>query len=421
MTIENSMRLPFSLFVGLRYTRAKRRDHFISFISLISMIGITLGVMVLITVMSVMNGFERELRDRILGMAPHVLIKEVGGHIDNWHEIEKVVQQNPEVIGVSPYIESETMFLHLGQDSFGLVQGVLPEKIGEVTIVKDNMRVGSFDSLTEGSYNIILGAALARQLAANVGDKVSLLFLKETRITIAGIHPRTKRFTVSGIFETKSEADKGLAFVHIKDAGKILRITDGVSALQLKTDNVMQVHSVTQSVERELGYDYFVTNWTRQHQTLFNAIEMEKKIMFILLTFIIAVAAFNIVTSLVMLVNEKQADIAILRTLGASPGSILRIFMTSGIINGLIGTGAGVILGILLALNLPDIVSWVEQTFGVSVFPQDVYFVNFLPTELIADDVIKIALAAFGISVLATLYPSWKASRTQPAEALRYE
>ncbi|WP_345291249.1 lipoprotein-releasing ABC transporter permease subunit [Kangiella marina] len=415
------MRLPFSLFVGLRYTRAKRRDHFISFISLISMIGIALGVMVLITVMSVMNGFERELRDRILGMAPHVLVSGVGSNIENWQALEDVVMKNPNVIGASPYIQSETMFQHLGSDQFGVVQGVLPEKIGEVTIVKDHMRNGSFDSLTEGSYNIILGASLARSLAANVGDKVTLLFLKESRFSIAGIQPRAKRFTVSGVFQTKSEADKGMAFVHLNDLAQILRITDGVSALQLKTKDVMKVHEVSTSITEQLDYNYFVTNWTRQHQTLFNAIEMEKKIMFILLTFIIAVAAFNIVTSLVMLVNEKQADIAILRTLGASPGSILRIFMTSGIINGLIGTGAGVILGVLLALNLPDIVNWLEVTFEMSVFPKNVYFVNFLPTELIWDDVIKIALSAFGISVLATLYPSWKASRTQPAEALRYE
>jgi len=415
------MRLPFSLFVGLRYTRAKRRDHFISFISLISMIGIALGVMVLITVMSVMNGFERELRDRILGMAPHVLVSGVGSNIEDWQALEEVVLQDPNVIGASPYIQSETMFQHLGSDQFGVVQGVLPEKIGEVTIVKEHMRNGSFDSLTDGSYNIILGASLARSLGANVGDKVTSLFLKETRMSIAGIQPRAKRFTVSGIFQTKSEADKGMAFVHLNDLAKILRVTDGVSALQLKTKDVMRVHEVSTSLTEQLDYNYFVTNWTRQHQTLFNAIEMEKKIMFILLTFIIAVAAFNIVTSLVMLVNEKQADIAILRTLGASPGSILRIFMTSGIINGLIGTGAGVILGILLALNLPDIINWIEMTFEMNVFPKNVYFVNFLPTELIWDDVYKIALSAFGISVLATLYPSWKASRTQPAEALRYE
>lgn len=415
------MKLPFSLFVGLRYTRAKRRDHFISFISLISMIGIALGVMVLITVMSVMNGFERELRDRILGMAPHVLVSKMGSNIENWQDLEAKVKQNPNVSGASPYIQSETMFKHLGADNFGMIQGVLPEKIGEVTIVKDHMRTGSFDSLTDGSYNVILGASLARSLGANVGDKVTGLFLKETRMSIAGIQPRAKRFTVSGIFETKSEADKSLAFVHLNDLATILHQKDGVSALQLKTKDVMKVHQVSTNLTQQLGYEYFITNWTRQHQTLFNAIEMEKKIMFILLTFIIAVAAFNIVTSLVMLVNEKQADIAILRTLGASPGSILRIFMTSGVINGLIGTGAGVILGILLALNLPDIINWIEVTFGLNVFPKNVYFVNFLPTELIWDDVIKIALAAFGISVLATLYPSWKASRTQPAEALRYE
>ena len=415
------MRLPFSLFVGLRYTRAKRRDHFISFISLISMIGIALGVMVLITVMSVMNGFERELRDRILGMAPHVLVSGVGSNIEDWQALEEVVLQDPNVIGASPYIQSETMFQHLGSDQFGVVQGVLPEKIGEVTIVKEHMRNGSFDSLTDGSYNIILGASLARSLGANVGDKVTSLFLKETRMSIAGIQPRAKRFTVSGIFQTKSEADKGMAFVHLNDLAKILRVTDGVSALQLKTKDVMKVHEVSTSLTEQLDYNYFVTNWTRQHQTLFNAIEMEKKIMFILLTFIIAVAAFNIVTSLVMLVNEKQADIAILRTLGASPGSILRIFMTSGIINGLIGTGVGVLLGILLASNLPDIISWIETTFELTVFPKNVYFVSELPTALIWNDVINISIIAFGISVLATLYPSWKASRTQPAEALRYE
>lgn len=372
------MRLPFSLFVGLRYTRAKRRDHFISFISLISMIGIALGVMVLITVMSVMNGFERELRDRILGMAPHVLVSGVGSNIEDWQALEEVVLQNPNVIGASPYIQSETMFQHLGSDQFGVVQGVLPEKIGEVTIVKDHMRNGSFDSLADGSFNIILGASLARSLGANVGDKVTSLFLKETRMSIAGIQPRAKRFTVAGIFETKSEADKGMAFVHLNDLAKILRVTDGVSALQLKTQDVMRVHEVSTSLTEQLDYNYFVTNWTRQHQTLFNAIEMEKKIMFILLTFIIAVAAFNIVTSLVMLVNEKQADIAILRTLGASPGSILRIFMTSGIINGLIGTGAGVILGILLALNLPDIIKLDRNDLRNERVPKECLLCEFL-------------------------------------------
>lgn len=414
------MRLPFSLFVGLRYTRAKRRNHFISFISLISMIGIALGVMVLITVMSVMNGFERELRDRILGMAPHVLVQGLGGPLEDWQSLEKTVKQHPEVIGVSPYIQTETMFRFQGRERFGMVQGILPEKIGEVSIVKDNMSMGSFDDVKAGEYNIVLGASIARGLGINLGDKVSLLILSETRISLAGVSMRTKRFTVTGIFETRSEADKSLAFIHMDDAAQLLR-QEGVTALQLKTDNVMNVYDINYQVSQLLDHQYFVTDWTRQHETLFNAIDMEKKIMFILLTFIIAVAAFNIVTSLVMLVTEKQADIAILRTLGASPGSILRIFMTSGIINGLIGTLAGVILGVLLALNLPDIVSWVETTFGVSVFPQDVYFVNFLPTELIADDVIKIGLSAFAISVLATLYPSWKASKTQPAEALRYE
>ncbi|NVK21832.1 MAG: lipoprotein-releasing ABC transporter permease subunit [Kangiellaceae bacterium] len=415
------MPLPFSLFVGLRYTRAKRRNHFISFISLISMIGIALGVMVLITVMSVMNGFERELRDRILGMAPHVLVQNFGDEITDWKNIETLVRENPSVIGTSPYIQSETMFRHQGLDQFGLVQGVLPEKIGEVSIVLDNMKSGSFNQLQAGEYNVVLGSGLASRLAANIGDKISLIVLRETKINLAGVNMRTKRFNVVGVFETKSEADKGMAFIHMDDAAKLFRVGEGVTALQIKTNDVMNVSNISWEISKQLDHAYFVTDWTRQHQTLFNAIDMEKKIMFILLTFIIAVAAFNIVTSLVMLVTEKQADIAILRTLGASPGSIMRIFMTSGVINGLIGTTVGVILGILLALNLPDIVQWIEQTFNVSVFPQNVYFVNFLPTHLIQSDVVKIAVSAFTISVLATIYPAWKASRTQPAEALRYE
>lgn len=311
------MRLPFSLFVGLRYTRAKRRNHFISFISLISMIGIALGVMVLITVMSVMNGFERELRDRILGMAPHVLVQGLGGPLEDWQSLEKTVKQHPEVIGVSPYIQTETMFRFQGRERFGMVQGILPEKIGEVSIVKDNMSMGSFDDIKSGEYNIVLGASIARGLGINLGDKVSLLILSETRISLAGVSMRTKRFTVTGIFETRSEADKSLAFIHMDDAAQLLR-QEGVTALQLKTDNVMNVYDINYQVSELLDHQYFVTDWTRQHETLFNAIDMEKKIMFILLTFIIAVAAFNIVTSLVMLVTEKQADIAILRTLGAS-------------------------------------------------------------------------------------------------------
>ncbi len=415
------MKLPFSLFVGLRYTRAKRRNHFISFISLISMIGIALGVMVLITVMSVMNGFERELRDRILGVSPHVLVQSFGEPLKNWEEIEQKVKQNPQIIGASPYIQSEAMFRHLGLNQGGFVQGVLPEKLSEVSVVPSNMKVGEISYLEKGQYNIVLGSALARQLAAGIGDKVSLLIIGETKMSLAGISPRTKRFTVIGIFDTKSDADKGLAFVHLHDAAALLRQKDGVTALQLKTDNVMNAYNIASDVNQNLSGDYMVSDWTRQHQTLFNAIDMEKKIMFILLTFIIAVAAFNIVTSLVMLVTEKQADIAILRTLGASPGSIMKIFMTSGVINGLIGTAVGVILGILLALNLPDIVQWIEEFFKVRVFPQNVYFVNFLPTELLRSDVIRIGLSAFIISVLATIYPAWKASRTQPAEALRYE
>ncbi len=415
------MKLPFSLFVGLRYTRAKRRDRFISLISIISMVGIALGVMVLITVMSVMNGFERELRDRILGVSPHVLVQDYSGELKDWQQVENKVKENPQILGASPYIQSETMYRHLGLSQVGIVQGVLPEKLSEVSVVPSNMIVGDITDLEKGKYNIVLGASLARRLAAGIGDKVTLLVLTQTKVSLAGVTPRPKRFTVVGIFDTKSEVDQGLAFVHMSDAAKFLRMKDGVTALQLKTEDVMQAYDTAFIVSEMLEGDYMLSDWTRQHKTLFNAIDMEKKIMFILLIFIIAVAAFNIVTSLVMLVKEKQADIAILRTLGASPGSIMKIFMTSGVINGFIGTLIGVVLGMLLATYLPDIVNWIETVFGVRVFPQNVYFVNFLPTELKQSDVIQIGLWAFLISVLATIYPSWKASRTQPAEALRYE
>ncbi|MRX26950.1 lipoprotein-releasing ABC transporter permease subunit [Kangiella sp. HZ709] len=415
------MKLPFSLFVGLRYTRAKRRDRFISLISIISMVGIALGVMVLITVMSVMNGFERELRDRILGVSPHVLVQDFSGELKGWQEVEEKVKQSPQILGASPYIQSETMFRHFGLNQVGMVQGILPEKLSEVSVVPANMKAGSIDDLEKGKYNIILGSTLSRRLAAGVGDKVTLLILSQTKMSLAGINTRSKRFTVVGIFDTKSEVDQGLAFVHMDDAASVLRIKDGVTALQLKTQDVMKAYDTAYEVNDILKGDYLLSDWTRQHQTLFNAIDMEKKIMFILLIFIIMVAAFNIVTSLVMLVNEKQSDIAILRTLGASPASVMKIFMTSGFINGLIGTVVGVVLGMLLATYLPDIVSWIEVTFDVRVFPQNVYFVNELPTHLIMKDVIQIGIYSFAISLFATIYPAWKASRIQPAEALRYE
>ncbi len=415
------MKLPFSLFVGLRYTRAKRRDRFISLISIISMIGIALGVMVLITVMSVMNGFERELRDRILGVSPHVLVQDYSGELKDWQAVEKQVKQNSQILGASPYIQSETMYRHLGLSQVGIVQGILPEKLSEVSVVPENVIAGDINALEKGKYNIILGSSLSRQLAAGVGDKVTLLILSQTKMSLAGINTRSKRFTVVGIFDTKSEVDQGLAFVHMDDAASVLRIKEGITALQLKTEDVMQAYDTAYELNTLLEGNYMLSDWTRQHKTLFNAIDMEKKIMFILLIFIIAVAAFNIVTSLVMLVKEKQADIAILRTLGASPSSVMKIFMTSGVVNGFIGTVIGVVLGVLLATYLPDIVSWIETTFEVRVFPQNVYFVNFLPTHLLQEDVIKIGLSAFAISVLATIYPAWKASRIQPAEALRYE
>lgn len=415
------MGLPFPLHVGLRYTRAKRRNHFISFIALISMFGIALGVTVLITVMSVMNGFERELRDRILGMAEHVVVTDFGTNLGNWQQVAEQVKDVDHVIATAPYVRTEAMFSERGANQYGMLQGILPEQQKRVSILPDNMLAGSLDDLKAGEYGIILGAGIARAMGANIGNRISVAVLKQTRITPAGLAPRIKQFTVVGIFEVKADFDRQLAFTHMEDAARLLRMGDEVTGLRVHTDDVLSASQTAWKVSEALGQELFVTDWTRTYSTLWRAIGMEKTMMFVLLTLVVAVAAFNIVSTLVMVVTEKTADIAILRTLGAAPKSIMWIFMIMGTINGLIGTLLGATGGVLLSLYLPDIAAWVESAFGVSLVPSDVYFIGFLPSQLNWQDVWVTCLAAFVMSLLATLYPAWKASRTQPAEALRYD
>ncbi len=412
---------PVSLFVGLRYTRAKRRNHFISFIALASMIGIALGVTVLITVLSVMNGFERELQDRILGMAPHVIITGEGGRLEKWQQVKAEAEAVPGVAAATPYIATQGMLRGHGVNQYAMIQGIVPSTHQNVSIIDEHMVVGDLLDLKSGEFGIVLGSGIARRLGMFPGDKITVVVVEGTTATPVNISPRMKRFTVTGIFEVRAEVDSNLAVIHIEDAAKLLRFGNKVSGIRLKSEQVLKSASLAHKVSQQLSVPHYTSDWSRTHGSLFKAIKMEKTMMFILLTFIIAVAAFNIVSTLVMVVTDKQADIAILRTIGASPATIMNVFMIQGSLNGFMGTLFGLIGGVSLSLTLPDIVSWAEKNFGISLVPGDVYFVSFLPTQLQMSDVINVTVSAFMMSLLATVYPAWRAARIKPAEALRYE
>ncbi|HHH47742.1 MAG TPA: lipoprotein-releasing ABC transporter permease subunit [Gammaproteobacteria bacterium] len=413
---------PLELYIGLRYLRAKRRNQFISFISMTSMLGIVLGVTALITVLSVMNGFEKEVRERILGMASHITITGYNGPLRHWRELDEMVRkQEPRVIGAAPYIRKEVM-LSAGRAVTGaLVRGILPELDPEVSDVWEHMLAGELADLRPGAFNIILGRDLARSLGVMPGDKVTMV-TPQASSTPAGILPRMKRFTVSGIFEVgMHEYDSALALIHIDDAAKLFRTQDGVTGLRLKLDDLYQAMPVRAHLAQSLPARYWISDWTQRHANLFRAVKIEKTMMFLILSLIVAVAAFNIVSTLVMVVTDKQADIAILRTLGSTPGSITLIFIIQGTVIGLVGVLLGAVGGISLALNVDAVVAWLEGVLGMQFMPADVYYISNFPSELHWDDVVKIVAISFGLSVLATLYPAWRASRTQPAEALRYE
>ncbi len=407
------------LLVGLRYTRAKRRNHFISFISLTSMIGMTLGVAVLILVLSVMNGFDRELRERILGMVPHSAIKNQQD-FSAWQQVAEQLQQHPRVEGVAPFVNTQGMLMQRGQHRGALVSGILPELEPSVSIVADHLEGIELTVLEPGEFKIILGDLLARFLRVNTGDQVTLL-VPEASITPAGVFPRLKRFTVAGTFKVGAELDGNLAYVHLEDMQRLMRLGTSIEGLRLQLDDLFQAPSVTRELVNELGYPYRGQDWTQTQGNLFQAIQMEKRMIGLLLLIIVAVAAFNIVSTLVMVVTDKQGDIAILRTLGATPATIMKIFIVQGLTIGVIGTLIGVLLGILLALNVSDLVLWVEGLLGIQFLDANVYFISYLPSELRWEDVRFITLAALSLSLVSTLYPAWRASRIQPAEALRYE
>ncbi|MGM0594173.1 MAG: lipoprotein-releasing ABC transporter permease subunit [Pseudomonadota bacterium] len=412
---------PLQLFIGLRYTRAKRRNHFISFISLTSMLGIALGVTALITVLSVMNGFETELRQRILGMTSHATISGYGEPMGRWQSLAAIADRHPEVVGSAPYIQKEGMLIHGQQVNGSILRGVLPGEEPRVSAVGDEMVSGALDDLVPGEFHIILGIDLARILGVMTGDKVTLV-TPSANVTPAGVMPRMKRFTVSGIFEVGMyEYDSAMALIHLEDARRLFRMGDGVTGLRLKLDDMFRAPMVSRELAKEVPGIYQVRDWTQYHANFFRAIKTEKTVMFVILLLIIAVAAFNIVSTLVMVVTDKTTDIAILRTLGASPRTILGVFMVQGTVIGFIGTLLGLIGGVTLAMNVENIVPAIEQMLGMQFLPADVYYISDLPSELHWGDVVKITAVSFLISIVATVYPALRASRTQPAESLRYE
>lgn len=411
------MYTPLSMFIGLRYTRARRRDQFISFMSLSSMIGLMLGVAVLITVLSVMNGFDRELKQRILGMVSQSTIHATEP-VQNWRKLVELAEASPGVTSAAPMSQVQGMLTANGQVNGAVITGIAPEFEKNVSILPAFMKQGALSDLSDGGYGIVLGQQLADVLGVRQGDSVTLV-MPEATLSAAGVIPRFKRFTVVGVFKVGAEVDGLLAYVHYADAGRLLRIGDRVQGVRLKVDDLFAVRATNERLLASLPPYFYASDWTQTQGSLFNAIKMEKAMMSLLLLLIVAVAAFNIVSSLVMVVNDKKSDIAILRTLGATPGMIQRIFLVQGTAVGLGGTIAGVGLGVLLSLTVSDIAAAYERLMHVRLF--DAYFVNYLPTQLDWFDVTWVGLTAFILSFLATIYPARQAGRIQPAEALRYE
>lgn len=412
---------PPALFIGLRYTRAKRRNHFISFISLTSIAGIALGIAALITVLSVMNGFEKEIRQRILGMTSHATISDFNSRLLDWQGLTEKVEDHPEVVGTAPYVRAQAMLINGQQVSGSIVRGVRPDLEPRVSDVGDHMKVGALDDLRAGGWGIVLGQALATTLGVGVGDKVTLI-TPQASVTPAGILPRLRRLTVVALFEVGMyEYDRATAFIHIGDAKKLFQMDGAVSGLRLKLTDLFTAPRISRDLMTSLNGEYWVSDWTKQHANYFRAVRTEKTVMFVILTLIVAVAAFNIVSTLVMTVTDKQADIAILRTLGLTPRSVMAVFMVQGTIIGLFGALIGVVGGVALALNVESIVPFIEGLIGRKFLDPGVYYISDLPSDLHIIDVAKIALLAFVLTVLATIYPAWRAARTQPAEALRYE
>jgi len=410
---------PLELFIGLRYTRAKRRNQFISFISTVSIVCIAISVTALITVMSVMNGFDSELRNRILGAVSHVTVSGIDDSVQNWQQAVKTAQATKHVKGAAPYVEIQA-FLQARRPSGALIRGIVPSMEPHVSDIDTHMVEGKMADLTDRSWKIVLGRELALTLGVQVGDKLTVVVPQFTA-TPMGAVPKLRSFTVSGIFELgMQEYDANLALISMEDAQRLNGL-DGPTGIRLKLDDMRQARPVAQDLVNQLGQSYRVETWMDTHANFFRAIDMEKTVMFVILSLIILVAVINLISMLMMLVTDKQADIAILRTLGSTPRSIMGMFMVQGLLVGIVGIGLGVLLGGLLSYNLPGIVKWIEHVTGQTFLSPDVYYISELPSQLLWSDVGWVVLVTFAFSLLATLYPAWRASRTQPAQALRYE
>ncbi len=409
---------PLPFYIGLRYTAAKRSNHFISFISLISMLGLTLGVAVLITVLSVMNGFDHELEKRILGMVPQAVVRS-DGPMQNWQQVAKIASRDPGVIGAAPFVQAQGMVTGHGEVRGIMLNGILPDQEPKVSIIQKHMIAGSLNDLKAGKFGIIIGQLLAQYLNLSPGDKVTVV-LPQASITPAGVLPRLKRFTVVGIFKVGAELDSSYTVIHMSDAEKLMRM-QGAEGVRLKVRNLFQAPEIAARVARQLPGIHYINDWTQTHGNLFKAIGMEKTMIGLLLMFIVAVAAFNIVSTLVMVVTDKQADIAILRTMGATPGMIMRTFIVQGTVIGVTGIVVGTILGIILALNVSDLFLWLEHVTHRQFLSANVYFISYLPSELKWTDVAVVCGSGLVMALLATIYPAWRAAKVEPAEALRYE
>jgi lipoprotein-releasing system permease protein len=412
----------YELFIGLRYTRAKRRNHFISFISLISLLGITLGMTALITVMSVMNGFQKEVRTRILGVAAHIQVSGIDGKLTEWRHVAGEALRHPEVEAAAPFISAQGMVSHDQIVSGVAVRGVLPEMENEVADFASMMVDGELNILAPGQFGMVIGRELARALGVFTGDKI-VLISPQGQVTPAGILPRLKQFTITGIFQAGHfEYDSSLVLIHLADAQKLYRMGDDeVSGVRLKLRDLFHAPQVAQELGPMISAEVFISDWSRQHANYFRAIQIEKRMLSLILALIIAVAAFNIVSTLVMAVTDKQPDIAILRTLGASPRSIMKVFIVQGTLIGVLGTTLGVIGGVLLAYNIEAVIAAIERVFSVQFLSREVYYISEIPSDLQFADVVTVAAVSFVLTLLATLYPSYRASKVNPAEALRYE
>ncbi|MBX3708858.1 MAG: lipoprotein-releasing ABC transporter permease subunit [Gammaproteobacteria bacterium] len=413
---------PAALFIGLRYTRARRRNHFISFISLVSMIGIALGITVLITVLSVMNGFDREIKKRVFSMVPPITVSSHAGYITEWKEVKKLLLKYPSVTSAAPFVTGEVLLNYAGSTQPAILSGILPDQEKNVSAIADKMIEGDLSDLQPGKFGIVLGENLAALLDARIGDKITIV-TPQVSLSPAGVIPRFKRFTVAGIFRAGSGFgfDRGLGFIHLNDAQKLFGLGNHVTGLHLNTEDVFAAPNIALELRNQLTPNTSISTWADQFGEFFHAVQLEKTMMFLILLLIIAVAAFNLVSTLMMVVNEKESDIAILRTFGATPHMVMSIFIIQGGIIGIFGTLLGLVGGITLAWNVTEIVNWIQNVFHVQFLSSNIYFVNYLPSEIKFSDIVQICGASLILSLLATIYPAWRAAKMDPVESLRYE